>query len=529
MPPGFLQRARQRFDDGVDFASRKLTSGVSRADKSIGLKVQSWRSDYNQYKTARNTFSQSYPRMATPPGQTQAYRLSTESRELGNMAFLVLAGLSLGPFIMLSFRGNMPAGLGYTMLIISFVGFFIGLVGGREARPGVGVIVVMFALLTFSYSYSDVVGQALFGYYWPAVEKFGEGTFKPASMAFARSGCTFSASMSCITEGPVACEQSRLLCERTQSQAEGSELAIEFGDVQFFPKTLEPDQPTSGSVIIENRGDWDAKNVALSVEDPKIERVISGRPESATIGAATIVSCTGGDLEGGKCVFPGAMPKDGKGAAQFSITWSNLRDPEDRGNFARVSFVANYHYDVQAAYHVDARSSEALRTLLAGAPIPAGKEAIYSGGPVRAAFWTSQYVEGGKPTLVAASLSNTKEGTVSNSVFCIYLPADSVTFCKEDACKWSRTASSSDIPDCSQDIPNTKVVECSIGDLKPVGTVTESGNSADSKTCNFWIIPDTGGQPEKRLDIVGEAGYDYKVEDVNKDVQFPATGQQFTK
>jgi len=450
--------------------------------------------------------------------------LPTGRRKLAVIPLLILITMALMPWPTPQ-TGEIPQGLSTILLVIFFMSVITGLIGGRESRPALGVMVMVIAMVAFSYSYTDVVGMAVFGQYFPAIQAATEGITKPMSMAFDRGSCETDATWKCITEGPATCAQLKAKCERAQSEAVGTPEAVEIAETRLAPQTIQaPDGENTVYITLENRGDWDAKNVKVNLDSIKVNRVVYGTPSTATAGKVTDVSCIAGEKSGNTCIWE-LLPKydstksiGGRAPASFDIKW-DLRnsnpctaDTCDVGLYPVLTFKAAFSYDVKAAYAVDVRSKEELTRLLLAGETLAGEMARYSGGPVMASFWTPKYVQAGEPTTVTASLSNTRDGTVKEAVYCIYLPSQGIEIKTNDK-RGSTTPENTD-EKCTP-IDGMTAVKCDMKTLYSPVDVEKASSKGDNskvamKECSFTMTADIGEAPQKRLDVIGFASYTYE-------------------
>lgn len=469
-------------------------------------------------------------RMFGMKGYGGAFAESEESKTFGSMLFILFALMGFLPLFMYTVSGDIPPGLGWTLFIVFFFSTFVGFFGGRTARPPMGIIVMSFVLIAFSFTYTDTVGATVFGPWWGTIQNTGELFFTPVSEAFTTLNCQTGASFSCITEGPIACNQKRLECNKRVAQLEGTTQAIEFTTVNLQPKEAESEKTTIGYVEIENRGDWDAKNVKLEVKSPVAEDN-RRRLYDVEVGDVHVDTCIGGgEPTGNICEFTGTLSKyeksrgGGKGAMQFTITWKDFNnlfyslgyslggplqgtDQVDvKGQYVNLTFEASYHYDVSSSYSVDVRTQEDLKTLLQQGTTLTGTQARYSGGPVVASIWTPTYVESGKPTIVTAALTNTRNGIARNAKYCLYIPA----------------GVSVSLPPKPGNIKIDDQTCVAKGNMQRVScggewTLAKPGTKdKNSRACTFYIQTDVANT--KRVDIVGEASFDYAIMQSNKEI-----------
>ena len=427
------------------------------------------------------------------------------------LAFAIMAGIP----ILGSWLAGAAGEIRWIVGLVWLMSLFAGSVGGREGRPYIGAIMLTFAILAFSFAYTDTVGTAVFGPWWGTVEAAGETFFGPIAEGMDRANCEAWATWVCVREGPVACSEARLKCRVTISEAKGAQTAIEFSGFKVEPGEYHIGEENTIYFELANNGDYDATDVMLEVpeENGKVKRVV-GVEKEVKVGTVLMddSSCIGGEYIGeNKCKWPGAMPKGGKGAALITIKW-NKATSADAGLFPEVLFKASYDYTVYSNYKVDVRSSDEMRRLLLAGETIAGEVAQFSGGPVTAGLWTPKYIESGKETLVIASLTNTKRGTAEKPVYCVYVPEEAyVSDLSQHA--------SFDFGGTCPEKPGMQAVRCDWDKIPKVGEVDpETAKPLNTKSCSFKISIDIGTAPQKQLAIIGEANYHYVVEHIKKDI-----------
>ena len=492
-------------------------------------------------------------RMFGMKGYGTAFAESQESKSFGSILFIIFALMGFLPLFRYTVTGEIPPGLGWTMFIVFFFSTFVGFFGGRTSRPPMGIIVMTFMLFSFSFTYTDTVGATVFGPWWGTIQNTGELFFTPVSEAFTTLNCQTGASFSCITEGPISCNQKRLECNKRVAQLEGTTQAIEFTTINLQPKEAESEKSAIGYIEIENRGDWDAENVKLIVKDPTAEdnrrRLIDVK-----VGKAQVNTCIGGEPEGtNACVFTGVLAKydkgsgGGKGAMQFTLDWKDFNNiyysllqqkvvegdqgASDKinvkGQYVNLTFEVRYHYKVDSTYAIDVRTQEELKELLQRGTTLSGTQARYSGGPVVASIWTPTYVESGKPTIVTAALTNTRNGFATNAKYCLFLSPDvkpvkevagtdatlpTAAAVQPETLKW--IGATEDATGCdTKGRESLTVIKCDFGG-KALAKPGTKGSS--SQACTFYIQSDV--TDKKRIGIVGEAEFDYSITKTNKEI-----------
>jgi hypothetical protein len=214
--------------------------------------------------------------------------------------FFVLMLISL----LMAFMGNPTGGLFGTSQTIFFVVWLLSLImgysAGPEGRPAIGILMIFVALFAFSGMYTGVVGQAVFGYWWPQVESFGETFLGPLNEAWAQAQSGMGDAWLMMTN-PVAYSlqmQQRQLAVKSVVQEGGSVLSIEntmFNLMPSIPGTLEPTEPIIGTLEFTNSGEYESDYLQLDVyasfKDSKTQN-----SKSTVVGTfkGDTISCGGG-------------------------------------------------------------------------------------------------------------------------------------------------------------------------------------------------------------------------------------------
>jgi len=439
------------------------------------------------------------------------------------LAFALLAGIP----ILGSWLSGASVELRWVVGLVWAMSLFIGTVSGKEGRPYIGIVVLTFAFIAFSFAYSTTVGTAVFGDSWGVIQSTGGAFFGPISKQMDQGSCDAYATWLCISEGPVQCSQEKLKCDRTNAEAVGAQTAIEFESFKTDPPQYNVHEINTIYFELANNGDYDAKDVKLYIAPDNGEVQILNEKEGTakTTGTMKIDSCIGGNLsDTNTCIWTGNMPKGGRGAVIFTADWNNHNSVDNlEGLFPDIKMSASYDYIVRSTYSADVRSSDEMKRILLSGESIAGTVAQFSGGPVMASIWTPKYIQSGQPTLVTASLTNNKDGVAMKPVYCIYLPKEAqvlqVTKNKKDA-KVDDTGAG-----CT---PHTgaKAIKCSWNQINDVSSVDDNAQPLNSKTCSFEISLDIGSAAQKQLPITGEAAYTYVVPYEKKDVMFAYVNEE---
>ena len=452
-------------------------------------------------------------------------------------------------FLVFALAGGIPvfgwAGGGQSLQIaygiVWILAILMGIVGGRESRPYLGVIVMILTIISFSFAYSSTLGAAIFGSYWGTIEHTGEVFFGPIASQMDRASCDAYANYQCISSDPITCKNAKLDCQKKLSDLQGSDRSIEITSFIPAPKEIGLDASdhvanTTVYMTIENTGTYVAKDVKVYIAGSKDEypkfKYVENRETTKHIGDTEVQSCLGGDYAGGNtCQWTGDFKPGSKGIINFVIDWTKGDDqfPSELNEWTyyyglypeiKITTSFDYHVDSQYASHI--RSSEEMTKLLQAGGDEAGTVSRYTGGPMIASIWMPQYVESGKTTFLTAALTNSKEGTATAASTCLYVP------------KWAGTLTRSSgevrdgAPDCVAPASDTNVVECYWDKIKSVTSVVKSTNKIgqtqttgepdNSGDCTFKLTPDSGGVPNKEILIIGNTTFHYAIDEIRKSI-----------
>ena len=239
-----------------------------------------------------------------------------------------------GMFLALVLYAGLPVLLGWTKgaFMISYaavwlLGLFMGTVGGREGRPYIGIIVIFFSLIAFSFQYTGQFGTAIFGPYWASVYNFGTTFGAPIGQAFDSVGKNIGDAWLVITCGPGCAVE-----PPPPSTAEKSTLALEFENFEAtnYRKAspeIDPQLPLVGQIELTNKGDFVARNVVVKLKNIKLA---DPQKVSANIPGQGIL-----ELKNDGCVFTSCLGSDER-ESDFSANavpicnWKGDSLPDDK-------------------------------------------------------------------------------------------------------------------------------------------------------------------------------------------------------
>lgn len=185
---------------------------------------------------------------------------------LGEMKLFAWASLGLSSLVILLVLRPWT----WSPVAIIFSGFWIiaalaGSAGDIGSRHALGVIFVTISLAVFaSQAGANVVGEQVFGAWWPDVNMFSSQVFGPITDVFSQFGGGFSSAWQLITN-PAGFAQSML--NGTYQRDPTTGLAGAYGvDIEEFRVTpIYLYQPFQAVVKVNNKGSFEADNVNVGL------------------------------------------------------------------------------------------------------------------------------------------------------------------------------------------------------------------------------------------------------------------------
>ncbi|MBI4015512.1 MAG: hypothetical protein HY362_02235 [Candidatus Aenigmarchaeota archaeon] len=234
----------------------------------------------------------------------------------GSIMFVGFASFGALPVVssLLSGTGTVQIALGIVMLF----SIIVGAISDRSARPYIGIIVMVFAILAFTFAQTGTVGNAVFGDYWPQVYAAMSVVANPISDIISDTSCQTNELFYCAAN-PVLCEvhKKQNPCGKAQKK-EGSDKALTAKmNIIQAATTIDPTQPLVGSLQLKNEGDFPIRRVGINLENIIAIDPIKTSIKSGTAGAenkldgvvGNFTSCGGGKL----------FKKDGNGGCTWEL------------------------------------------------------------------------------------------------------------------------------------------------------------------------------------------------------------------
>lgn len=341
--------------------------------------------------------------------------------------------------------------------------FFVGWSAGPEGRPAMGILTIMIALFVFSSTYTGVVGQAIFGYYWPQVQSFVETFGAPLSDMWqqAQSGMSDTFLMITNPQAYMLQQQQSSQVKRSALTSGGTTKSIEMSDFKLYGGSTGYLDPRYDSLVVsaelQNQGEFESNRISLDVwaafknpttlEETKtgtINEISCSKPAVNPEGSKKdqVGNC---DWSEGTIIYPSEMK-----VANFvyNMKWdkgidlaecNNATGTDVLGNPIKcndctitaecsmpvyvhsgetVKISANYTYDynVNVSMQVDVINAERYDNLRQSNQITLQEiTSQYTGGPVKAAIVSQrQPIRNGEQSLFVASVYNDGNGVLSN-------------------------------------------------------------------------------------------------------------------
>lgn len=464
------------------------------------------------------------------------YKNLTESgsfQVIERILFAIAMLISLFSFLMpLGGFGGIAGGNATQIMFFAVwaLSFFVGLFSGPEGRPAIGILMIAVSLFAFSSSYTGYVGQAIFGYWWPQVQSFGETYMGPLGNAWGQAQTSMADAWLLLTNPT---QYYLIQQQRNQAQAsipEGTTQSVEFTKFDLFPSMpgiLEPSEPLIGSMELSNKGEYESKPTmildiwAFWKNATTGDGFVVGSFKTMTCGKGITPSTTNGI---GTCNWVNTTyPTEVKVSTfvyekgGWSGTGVNLADINTNNNLTvytysgqTVQLNANltYNYKVNVSIPIEVINFDTYVQLLETRQIEI-KELMskYTGGPVKATLFTQrQPLRSDETSVVIASIYNEGGGVIKRvNEFKIIVPVslgsptDISTSFVDGGCGTETTKD-------SQGVWLNTVITCShnkngaASEIKP----------QEYKRVSFFITPPLYADIERKTSlIVGLADYTY--------------------
>jgi hypothetical protein len=397
--------------------------------------------------------------------------------------FLLLANVSVNHVVLLQAIGILAilflgGGLSNDMFQIIFLAVWelsliSGLIGGKETRPAMGILMIFMTLFVFSFTATGIVGTAVFGYWWPQIESTVEAAVAPIAPMIEQAQGGMSDAWLMLTNPMAYYDKLAKGTAATKSVVKegGTTKSIELLKTDLFTSItgeLEPRlDPLIGSFQIQNQGEFEANKIELELwaswQDPLAIKMSKSVPPVAPIGQIGKFNCSQPSTTSPP-VFPTTNPA--------SCIWGGITYPQEirfvnfmfdknewwlvssdnlnlcvynssaadcdtnpdatynhSGQTVKINANLTYDYNVNVSIPVEVIEQNKYRDLLMARQITLQElTSQYSGGPVKATLWSQkQPIRNGEISLFVASIVNEGGGTLNQVIsFKIYIPDDLV-------------------------------------------------------------------------------------------------------
>jgi len=480
--------------------------------------------------------------------------------------FIIIMLVSLGfSGIITAWTGEVTQIMFVAVFALSFI---TGITAGPEGKPAIGVLMIVIALVTFSTMYTGIIGQQVFGYWWPQVQSFTEMIGDTVGPVWEQAQISMSDAWMILTN-PQQYYLNQMIKQTVTPSVitpGGTIKSIELTRFELttsIPGILEPSEPTIGIMELNNEGDFSSGKINLSIGavylDPtQLEEYPIGNISrlfcSASVGGrnstsvGTPASCDwSGKIypkearsitfkieegnnywfcstpEGPVDLFNDCMDNTDPSSPSPCPCFTSLCPFENTtyeysGHSVKVKVNLTYDYVVNVSLPITIINSDLyLKKLQAGEIVLQDLTSEYTGGPVKATLFTAkQPARTDIPFLVTASIFNEGLGellNITNFTITVYgagaisnVEAIGETFRENPPCGIGFSPCSN-IPDGCTDAKSDGKGNWEIICKNIWGTI-EKG---EFKRVSFYITPNSSTiTDEKTTQIVAWANYEYK-------------------
>ncbi len=209
-----------------------------------------------------------------------------------------------------------------------------------KAKTFIGVPILVVALASTAIAYPDIMGEAVFGDWWPTIDYNIDQIAGPIMENLGSPLGTLGYGYSCLAN-PIACYQDY----KPKTYTKRSIKAVEVTDLQIFGNE-NIEKPGEVLIIgrIENKGDRSAYDISITPIEPYYTQ---GTLEEERILAGTVsMTCEDGNTANPSCPLPKLIP----GEMREIVLRYNI-DNLVSGNY--VSYGVNISYDLSVEGLVD--------------------------------------------------------------------------------------------------------------------------------------------------------------------------------
>ena len=423
-----------------------------------------------------------------------------------------------------------------TFFAVWLLSLISGIISAPEARPYIGAFMIFIAIFVFTFTYTGVMGQAVFGYWWPQIYAFGESIAEPLAPMWEQVQSGMGDAWLILTNpmGYYDIMQKRQQAVKSVVKEGGTTKSIELTKKDLFTSVtgeLEPRlDPLIGSFEIQNQGEFDANEIKLDLwatwQNPQqLDQIITtgilGKFECSKLSTASPVPTQIGTCNWENVTYPQEMrfvnfmfdkkawtldsegnlincvvgdyngdgnPDCGPDTGDSDACCSNPNSTYvHSGQTVKVNVNLTYNYNVNVSIPIEVIDQDKYRSLLQARQITLQElTSQYTGGPVKATLWSQKQPIRDKDeiSLFVASIVNEGGGMLNEiRYFRVLIPKDIVNM----------TANPKSIEIVAQTFESSK------GNFDGCGTSNIPQDGADPKfgLPNYWVIDCVHNVPMK--------------------------------
>lgn len=340
---------------------------------------------------------------------------------LNTFTLMGMTGLILGAWSI--FQSNNEFAMMMFSIVVG-VGVFAGMPkDAAEARPFIGIPVLLFGLVMSSLAYPSVLGEAIFGPWWPTIQNSYlqmTASFAPNFSGMSQFFGTMSKGMNCLTS-PATCYQEDTVTDAKSQKGAGTLRITDFRPLTDARISSPPSENNVYNLTVSLRLTNGAKEtpigglkVMAGVANLLMES--EGHPEGIPIDHnITIEGDCAQAIENGTtvCVYPDGDYMTPEESRNHIIIY-HIKGKIPPGQYVTYTANVSYTFNASAALDIEVMNEQYMRQLAKDKPIVYRKvSSSYTGGPVEVAISTNeQPIKGGSTTPLILSVENRAEGEV---------------------------------------------------------------------------------------------------------------------
>jgi len=438
-------------------------------------------------------------------------------------------------FAMIIFFGGTANMVLLIFVLFGSISMLAGINMTAEPRSYLGLPFILMFLFIFTSQQPAIMGQAIFGYWWPQVQSFGDTYMPPLTNALDQAWKSLSKVGKMMTDPAGYFRDIQMENQATQSVITqgGTSLSIETNKVDLLPTvigTLEPSEPVIGIIELENKGEFESGRVDLTLSNNWVNPTDS---KEISVGTISNLKCSGSTYEGtsGNPLFCNwtstTYPHELK-ASSFIINIGNAEDLrlckdnvtssctcgsciketqtyKHAGEIVKFYTNLSYNYNVNVTipFNIINQTLYMERLKIGNRVLMTNITSEYTGGPVKATlFIPNQPARTHWPQLVVASIYNDGAGELTRinnytiTFYGQYIESVEVIMKTFDDCNVSE---------------NTNITKTNNNFVIKCWHNSRSIKPQEYKRVSFYVTAiDSVEITEKTAQIIGKANYDYR-------------------